>query len=80
MLLDLVDATTEQHELGLDVPPEDRGNLMDAMDKLNRRYGRGTVASGSVGVGGRQIRWQMRQDMRTPDYTTSWDGMPIARA
>ena len=80
MLLDLIDATTEQHELSLDVPPDDRGSLMDTMDRLNRRYGRGTVTSGIADTGGRQRSWQMRQEMRTPDYTTSWEGMPIVRA
>lgn len=80
MLLDLVDAQLEQHELDLDEPPEDRGSLMSAMDVLNRRFGRGTVFPASAGTGGQRRRWVMRQELKTPNYTTDWNELAIVRA
>ena len=43
MLLDLQDGNLEQGELDLEPEALARGHLMEALDKLNDRYGRGTV-------------------------------------
>lgn len=80
MLLDLVPATLEQGELDLDSEGADRAGLMTAIDKLNDRYGRGTVALASAGIATQKRRWTMKQSLRTPDYTTRWSDLPIARA
>ena len=80
MLLDLANIDVVQHELALDAPPEDRGRLMAAMDSLNSRFGRGTVTAGSAGTGGQRRRWVMRQELKTPNYTTEWGELPIVRA
>ncbi len=80
MLLDLADASIEQHELDLDEPPEDRASLMLAMDTLNRRFGRGTIFAGSAGTGGQRRRWVMKQELKTPNYTTDWNELPLVRA
>ena len=79
-LLDLSDGSIEQGELDLDAGVEDRTHLMTAMDTLNHRYGRGTVALASAGTLGPRRTWTMRQDRKTPDYTTCWDSMPLAIA
>ena len=62
------------------VPPRDRTLLMTAMDEVNRRYGRGSLQLDSAGVGGAPRSWSMKQERKTPRYTTEWDEMPIARA
>jgi DNA polymerase V len=80
MLLDLQDAQVEQGELDLDDPGADRGRLMAAVDAINVRHGRGAVKLASVGTAGSARRWTMRQDLRTPDYTTRWSDLPQARA
>lgn len=80
MLVDLVEQHHEQGELDLDAPPEDRSDLMSAVDRINRRFGRGTVVAGSAGTGGARRRWNMKQELKTPNYTTSWDELAIARA
>jgi DNA polymerase V len=80
ILLDLVGADVEQGELDLDDPGRDRGQLMLAADRLNERFGRGTVKLASAGLAGNARRWTMRQNLRTPDYTTRWTDLPIARA
>jgi DNA polymerase V len=45
-----------------------------------RRYGRGAIGMASAGLGGAGRSWAMKQERRTPAYTTSWAEMPIARA
>lgn len=84
MLFDLVDGQTWQGELALDDEDKhDRSRLMAAMDVLNHRYGRGTVHVASTGIEGQNgdaRGWAMRQDRRTPQYTTRWEDVPVAKA
>lgn len=80
MLLDLQDQAVKQGELDLDEPGADRGRLMAAMDAINRRHGRGAVHAASAGTTGDRREWAMRQQRRTPHYTTDWRQLPIARA
>lgn len=51
--------------------------LMQAVDRLNARYGRGTVRFAAAGLGPR--RWHMRQERLSPRYTTSWADLPAVR-
>lgn len=81
MLLELQSDKFVQHELELE--PEgciDRSTLMTTLDKVNRRYGRGTVLLASAGLAGDKRSWSMRQERRTPQYTTRWEDMPTVRA
>lgn len=48
---------------------------MVAIDNLNHRFGRGTV---KVSTQGAYRDWQMLQDRKSPNYTTSWDEIPEA--
>ncbi len=80
MLLDLQDGNLEQGELDLEPEPPARGHLMDALDKLNDRYGRGTLVLASAGMRGPQRNFEMKQNLLTPQYTTCWDDLPIAKA
>ena len=82
MLMELQPASVHQCELLLDEEPgerRDKGRLMGALDGLNRRYGRGTVLLGSSGLEGDRRRWSMKQERRTPQYTTRWEDMPVVR-
>ncbi len=49
--------------------------LMHTLDKLNQRYGRGTV---KVSTQGAHQGWQMRQERKSPNYTTQWAAVPLA--
>ena len=81
MLLDLQPQSHQQGELDLeDDRVEDRTKLMGALDTLNRRYGRGTVHMGSAGLAGDRRAWSMKQERRTPGYTTCVADMPVVRA
>lgn len=50
------------------------GKLMPALDTLNQRFGRGTV---KVSTQGAYQDWQMRQERKSPNYTSDWDEVPI---
>lgn len=58
----------------------DRSHLMSVLDGVNRRYGRGTVMLASSGLNSGQRTWGMKQERRTPHYTTKWEDMAVARA
>lgn len=81
MLLDLMPDSVAQGEL--DFEPEeakDRSKLMMAMDSINDRFGRGTVHVGSAVGAGAPRDWSTRQERLTPQYTTKWSDLPVARA
>lgn len=81
MLLDLVPGNVLQGELDLeDEDHRDRTQLMVALDALNQRYGKGTVHSGATEGTNRGKDWGMKQERRTPQYTTRWEDVPVARA
>ncbi|MEZ4701530.1 MAG: Y-family DNA polymerase [Rhodothermales bacterium] len=50
--------------------------LMQAMDALNQRYGRGTLFLAAEGI---EKPWDMRQDFLSPHYTTRWDDLMAVR-
>ncbi len=83
MLMDLQNDNVQQGELGLDPDDDnlpDRARLMTSLDDINQRYGRGTVLMASAGLDGDRRAWSMKQERRTPAYTTCWADMPVARA
>jgi len=81
MLLELQSDSVVQQELSLeDDDAADRARLMETLDGLNLRYGRGTVAMASAGLAGDSRTWSMKQERRTPQYTTRWDDIAVARA
>ena len=79
MLLDLVPEGQEQGELELDGDAEVSERLMGAVDAINDRYGKGAIRVASAGVQVKKREWEMRQELRTPRYTTRWDEVPVAR-
>ena len=89
MLLALHRASLQQGELDLDLDGDgdgdddllaDRSRLMSTLDEINERYGRGTVLMASAGLDGNRRIWSMKQERRTPGYTTCWDDLAVARA
>lgn len=79
MLLDLVPGRVLQEELDLEEEDQrDRTQLMEALDALNGRYGKGNVHSASTGGTYKGRDWGMRQERRTPQYTTKWEDVPVA--
>lgn len=68
----------------------DRERLMETLDQVNERWGKGTLKvatarlekTPSASPEDEALRrgWLMKQERRTPRYTTCWDEIPIVRA
>lgn len=84
MLMDLSSAIEpQQSDLLFEDPvsKRDHGKLMEAIDRINERYGKATVHIAGTGRTQEDAAgWRMRQERRTPRYTTRLDEVPIARA
>lgn len=78
LLTDLFPAEQGQQSL-FDDPEQLRksGALMEAMDRINRVMGRGTV---KLLAEGDDPRWAMRAENRTPRYTTRLEELPVVKA
>jgi DNA polymerase V len=80
MLMDLQRADVEQLSLELgSKEPETRTRLMQALDSINGKWGRGTLHLASAGTGSTLRAWEMKQEKKTAGFTTDWSGLPIAR-
>ena len=80
MLLELQAAGLGQAELALDDTRCANPALMTALDTVNDRYGKGTLRVASAGAPTQKRTWDMKQQLRTPHYTTSWTDLPQAYA
>jgi DNA polymerase V len=65
-------------QLSLLREPDQRADrLMAVLDQVNAKWGRETLFAASSGV---ERPWRMRQEMRSPRYTTVWNELPVAMA
>jgi DNA polymerase V len=61
-------------QLSLLPTPGPRGEqLMDVLDRVNAKWGRETLFVAAVGT---ERAWSMRQNFRSPRYTTVWEELP----
>ena len=58
--------------------PENGVRLMEAMDQVNQRYGRGTLKLASAGAPHARKLWAMKQERMSSGYTTDWEGLAIS--
>ncbi|RYE79218.1 MAG: Y-family DNA polymerase [Oxalobacteraceae bacterium] len=77
-LLELEAARVEQKELPLDDSPQGRDELMTAMDRINAKYGHGSLYLASAGTAGERREWLTRRSLKTPEYTTRLEDLPTA--
>lgn len=61
-----------QHDW-LEPSPTASSRLMSAVDALNQRFGRGFV---KISTQGAHAQWKMRQERKSPSYTTQWHALP----
>ena len=83
---------TDEGEPYVEAPEwsEGQARLMEAVDRLNGRFGKRAVVFGSMGPpallqktrdGSLEApRWEMRRHHMSPRYTTRWAELPVARA
>ena len=76
MLTELSPASMRQQNLFL--PPEDKRSkpVMQALDRINDRWGRDTVRYAASGL---ERGWGMKQQWKSPAYTTRWSELPLVR-
>ena len=79
--MDLVRLAASQRALpGVGQQDRERSTaLMEALDKCNRRFGRGTEVTASAGMPVRQT-WSTKFEMRSPRYTTRLGELPAIGA
>jgi DNA polymerase V len=76
LLEDLQPAARAQYDLFADADP--RGvSLIEALDTINRRFGRQTVRIAAEGVG--RKRYETRRSLKSPAYTTRLEDVPAVR-
>ena len=67
-LMELVDVDAQQQDLFI-ASASPRAALIQTLDQLNAKLGRDVVRLASEGMG---YRWKMRQENKSPNYTTRW--------
>jgi DNA polymerase V len=72
-LLGITSAASSQTEL-FDTP-RNNDRLMQTLDRINARWGRGTLRSAASDMG---CAWQMKRERVSPSYTTRWEHIPCA--
>lgn len=82
MLLSLQDVGVQQSELALEDDEftsrdAESPGLMQMLDSVNKRYGRGSVLMASTGLAGKDRGRSMRQNCKTPGYTTDWNDLAL---
>ena len=74
VLTELVPIEGVQRSLLAAIDRDRRDRLMQALDEVNRRHGRGTLYPAALGVG---RRWATKFEQKSPCYTTRLDELPI---
>jgi DNA polymerase V len=75
MLSEITPNTQTQNDLFTDAEPAEESKLMGVLDRVNQRFGRGVLRISSQDAG---EAWCMRQERKSPAYTTSWGELPSA--
>jgi len=73
VLMEIGPADRVQPDLFAPTPDPRRGRVMAVMDHINREYGRGTLRLASEQL---HSGWAMRQEKRSPRWTTCWGELP----
>jgi DNA polymerase V len=77
LLTELSPASVVQTDLFSNLAQQERrGALMRTVDRLNQRFGAGTVFCAAEGI---EKDWQMRATLRSPGYTTRWGELLLVR-
>ena len=67
---DLFQTTSEQERLHADT-------LMNTIEHINQRFGKSTMRLAAEGYA---RPWAMRQELKSPAYTTQWSDLPVVHA
>jgi DNA polymerase V len=73
-LLDVSDRQFNQYDLFHKGQSSSSDKVMKVLDRTNLEHGRNTLFIGSEGV---VRKWAMRQQYKSPAYTTRWADIPV---
>jgi DNA polymerase V len=73
-LSNIVSNSDIQTDLFSEQPDEKNTELMSALDSLNGRYGLGTIKMGAEVTSN---AWRSNSEWKSPNFTGSWDELPI---
>lgn len=76
ILSHLTSATERQPSLFAPPDREKHARLMDAVDTLNKSYGKGTLVVAAQGT----VPFHMNREHLSPRYTTDWDDLLVVKA
>jgi len=77
MLSQISSKNTIQEDIFFDQSVNNKNSLlMSTMDQLNNRYGKGTLKMGAESA---SKKWNSQSNWRSPNYTGSWDELPIVK-
>lgn len=77
MLLNIVPMVARQDSLFSDrTGGEEASQLMRTMDLINRKMGKDTIFLAGAGI---EKHWRMKQGNKSPNYTTDWGELAVAR-
>lgn len=76
VLMELYPKDSVQLSLFHEGASEKEHKMTDLLDKINEKMGRGTVFYAKEGI---EKSWMMRSEMRSPNYSTNWDQIPLVR-
>lgn len=75
MLMDLVPDGIQQLDIfGYSQDNDKSKVLMETMDKVNKKYARGTIRLASEGM---NRAWAMNREFKSPNYTGDWNELPV---
>lgn len=79
MALELMPDDHQQYSLFVEdkITSPQTEQLSSAIDKLNKKYGTGTVHQAACGT---QLTWKDRKEFKSPSYTTNWRELPLVYA
>lgn len=77
VLLDIAPDSARQLDFFSALLPKQNNTAMQAMDKINRKYGKGTIHLAAEGF---KKAWLARSNKKSPHYTTQWKELPVAKA
>jgi DNA polymerase V len=72
-------APQDQAQYGLFSRPysEREKRMMEAIDQINAKFGKGTIKVAATGL---KKLWEMRCNLRSPRFTTRWSELPVVAA
>ena len=79
ILIDLSSAAVNSAQLTFFDDPEElerRAGLMKTLDRLNEKFGRSSVMTGTQLL---DDSWKSVQQNTSPRYTTEWDDLPVVK-